>query len=300
MKLSEAFCWNYLLPMAGAIWSCPPRQMLEFPAQVFIRFFANHNLLSVRGQPQWMTVAGGSHNYVDKLTASFKDRIRVGCGAARVKRDQRGVMVLDSEGDEERYDEVVFACHPDETLVMLEDANPAERNALGAISYQRNVTVLHRDPGFMPKRRQCWSSWVYQSDRQGDTSNRSVTYWMNSLQNIDERYPVFVTLNPARPIAPELVFDEHVFMHPVFDFDALRAQESLKAMQGRCNTWFCGAYMGHGFHEDGLVSAMHVANALGAPAPWVGVSAAKSRRSPELEPSRGIELAGGGIPAVTG
>jgi hypothetical protein len=299
MKLSEAFCWNYLLPMAGAIWSCPPRQMLEFPARVFVHFFANHGLLSINGQPQWMTVEGGSRNYVERLIAPFADRVLTDCGATRVIRGANGVQVSDSQGSTKSYDEVIFACHPDETLAILEDANEAEREALGAIRYQRNVTVLHRDPEFMPKRRICWASWVYQSDTQGDTENRSVTYWMNSLQKIDDRYPVFVTLNPHRPIAPEQVFDEHVFMHPVFDFGALKAQEALKAMQGRHKTWFCGAYMGHGFHEDGLVSAMRVADALGAGAPWTAEVEPKPART-DAQRSRTIRLVDDGIPAVTG
>jgi predicted NAD/FAD-binding protein len=299
MKMGEAFRWGYLLPMAGAIWSCPPTQMLEFPAQVFVRFFANHNLLSLNGQPQWMTVVGGSRSYVEKLSASFADRIRVGCGVKSVVRERGCVKIEDANGNSERFDEVVFACHPDETLAALTDASDAERKALGAIAYQRNVTVLHRDPSFMPKRRVCWASWIYQSDREGDTSNRSVTYWMNSLQGIDEHKPVFVTLNPCRSIPPELVFDEHVFMHPVFDFGALKAQETLKSMQGQRNTWFCGAYMGHGFHEDGLVSAMHVAEALGAPAPWSSATDAAARPAhvPKRRPLRLIE---DGVPAALG
>ncbi len=268
MKLGEAFLWNYLLPMAGAIWSCPPRQILEFPAPVFVRFFANHNLLSVSGQPQWLTVEGGARAYVERLAAPFANRIRTACAVRRVLRTPRGVEIVDSQGSSALFDQVVFGCHPDEALAALGDAGDAERDALGAIAYQRNVAVLHRDASFMPRRRACWASWVYQSDRPGDTAQRSVTYWMNSLSGIDARTPLFVTLNPYRPIAPKDVFDEHVFMHPVFDFAALRAQQSLKAMQGQHNTWYCGAYMGHGFHEDGLVSAMAVGEALGCPAPW--------------------------------
>jgi len=299
MKLSEEFCWNYLLPMSGAIWSCPPRQMLEFPARVFVRFFANHGLLSMQGQPQWMTVEGGSRQYVEKLIAPFSDRILTGCGATRVMRGDNGVQVTDTQGETRHYDEIVFACHPDETLAILEDANDSERGALGAIRYQPNLTVLHRDTSFMPKRKICWASWVYQADRQGDTNDRSVTYWMNSLQKIDARHPVFVTLNPHREIPDALKFDEHVFMHPVFDFAALRAQDALKMMQGRRNSWFCGAYMGHGFHEDGLVSAMRVAEALGAPAPWsdaVGVETKPAYGS--VSRSLAIPTLDDGIPAV--
>jgi predicted NAD/FAD-binding protein len=270
MKLGRDFRRSYLLPMAGAIWSCPPQQMLEFPAQTFVRFFENHGLLSVSGQPQWRTVEGGSQQYVNRLTASFSHRIRTGCGATRVVRRNRGVTVIDAQGGEERYDEIVFGCHADETLAILSDASVEERKALGAIGYQRNVAVLHSDPGFMPKNKRCWASWVYHADNHHeDQPAISLTYWMNSLQGIDERYPLFVTLNPSLEIAPEHVFDTHTFMHPVFDFEALEAQRSLKAMQGIRNTWYCGAYLGHGFHEDGLASAIRVATALGATVPWI-------------------------------
>jgi predicted NAD/FAD-binding protein len=268
MKLGDWFKRNYLLPMAGAIWSCPPCQMLEFPALTFVRFFANHRLLSVTGQPQWKTLEGGSQTYVERLSAPFADRIRVGCGAARVMRYEGGVAVRDSKGGIDHFDELVFACHADEALALLADPSAQEHKALSAIRYQRNLAVLHRDTGVMPKNKPCWSSWIYHADGAGDEPEISVTYWMNSLQGIDQRYPLFVTLNPTRPIADEHVFDRHVFDHPVFDFGALAAQSTLKAIQGEQRTWFCGAHMGHGFHEDGLVSAMKVAEALGAPAPW--------------------------------
>jgi predicted NAD/FAD-binding protein len=268
MKLGDWFKRNYLLPMAGAIWSCPPCQMLEFPARTFVRFFANHSLLSLTGQPQWRTLEGGSQTYVERLCAPFADRIRLGAGAARVTRHADGVEVCDGKGQTEHFDEVVFACHADEALAALTDPSAEEFKALGAISYQKNVAVLHRDASVMPKNRPCWASWIYHADGEGDEPKISVTYWMNSLQGIDQRHPLFVTLNPNREIADEHVFDRHVFDHPVFDFGALAAQAQLKQMQGRRNTWFCGAHMGHGFHEDGLVSAMRVAEALGAPAPW--------------------------------
>ncbi len=163
---------------------------------------------------------------------------------------------------------MVLASHSNESLKLLTDASWAERTALSAIGYQRNRVVLHSSPQFMPKRRRCWASWNYHSNGAGDETAISVTYWMNRLQSIDERYPLFVTLNPTREIPADRIFDEHAFDHPVFDTSAIAAQSQLKASQGARNTWFCGAYMGHGFHEDGLVSAMNVAAALKAPAPW--------------------------------
>jgi uncharacterized protein len=269
MGLGDWFRQHYLLPMAGAIWSCPPRQMLEFPASSLIHFFANHNLMSFSGQPQWLTVDGGAQIYVDRMASLLGDRVRLDSGAVRVRRQYGHVEITDTRGETEVYDNVVFACHSDQAVALLgSDATTAERDALGAIRYQANVAVLHKDPSFMPKRKACWASWVYHSDGVGDEPAISVSYWMNSLQGIDEQYPLFVTLNPAKPIAPEDVFDVHQCAHPVFDFGALAAQQALKAMQGVKNTYFCGAYLGHGFHEDGLVSAMRVAEQLGVRAPW--------------------------------
>ncbi len=268
MRLSDAFRRYYLLPMAGAIWSCPPRQMLEFPAETFVRFFANHGLLAVSGQPQWRTVSGGAQNYVERLTMFFKTRIRTNCAVSKVTRKDNTVEIVDQYGHCEKFDEVVFASHSDETLKTLTDATAAEREALGAIGYQRNRVILHKDPQFMPKQKRCWASWVYHSDGTGDEAAITVSYWMNRLQSIDQRYPLFVTLNPAREIPQEHIFDEHEFHHPVFDRAALVAQEQLKLMQGRNRTWFCGAYLGHGFHEDGMVSAINIAEQLGTTVPW--------------------------------
>lgn len=269
MKLGDWFQRYYLLPMGGAIWSCPPKQMLSFPASTFVRFFENHGLLSLGGQPQWFTVNGGSQVYVERLSESFSHRVRTNCAATEVRREGGSVRVKDVRGIWDRYDEVVFASHADETLTLLPDAETAEREALSAIKYQRNRVILHKDPRFMPKRKACWASWVYHAQGHSEAPAIAVTYWMNRLQSIDQNYPLFVTLNPQSDISSEHVFDEHLFDHPVFDTGAIAAQEKLRAMQGVRNTWFCGAHMRHGFHEDGLVSAMDVAARLGAPAPWL-------------------------------
>jgi predicted NAD/FAD-binding protein len=268
LGLGDWFRRYYLLPMSSAIWSCPPCEMLRFPAHTLIRFFANHHLLSAGGQPQWYTVSGGAGEYVKRLTAPFAHRIRVNCGAARVTRSERGVTVTDVVGKRAVYDHVVFASHGDETLRLLADAGAEERDALSAFRYQPNLAVLHRDTSVMPRNRRCWASWNYASDGDPDDPALSVTYWMNRLQGIPSETPLFVTLNPKRPIAPDLVFDRHLFDHPVFDRAAIAAQARLQAMQGIRNTWFCGAHLRHGFHEDGLASAVHVARLLGAETPW--------------------------------
>jgi len=268
MRLGDWFRRFYLLPMAGAIWSCPLSEMLRFPARSLVRFFVNHHLLSFAGQPQWYTVTGGSQEYVSRLSAPFADRIRTACGAAAVTRHGGKVQVRDVHGETEIYDQVVLACHGDEARGLLMDADPVERAALAPFRYQRNVAVLHRDPSVMPRRRRCWASWTYHSDGEMSHPRITVSYWMNRLQGIDERYPLFVSLNPKCVIRPEFVFDHAEFDHPVFDNAVIAAQPRVQALQGVRNTWFCGAHLRHGFHEDGLASAVHVARLLGCPIPW--------------------------------
>jgi predicted NAD/FAD-binding protein len=278
LGLGEWFRRYYLLPMSGAIWSCPPCEMMHFPARTLVRFFANHHLLSVRGQPRWYTVTGGAQEYVSRLTRSFAHRIRTNCGAVAVTRENGKVQIRDSQGGCETYDRVVMACHGDETLALLKDASAEEAGALSRFRYQKNRAVLHRDTSVMPKRRRCWASWVYSSNGDFLHPDLSVTYWMNLLQGIDEKYPLFVSLNPGREIHPSLVFDSCEFDHPVFDNAAIAAQPRIAALQGGRSTWFAGAHLGHGFHEDGLASAVAVARSMGASIPW-----AESPAQPEMD-----------------
>lgn len=301
LGLGDWFRRFYLLPMSSAIWSCPPCEMMRFPARTLIRFMANHHLLSASGQPQWYTVTGGAEQYVQRLTRSFAARIRVGCGVVAVKRSDGRVVVRDVSGSSEIYDHVVFAGHGDETLRLLSDADQHERAALGAFRYQKNLAVLHRDTSVMPRSRRCWSSWVYKSDGSAQDPALSVTYWMNSLQNIPSKWPIFVTLNPKSAIAPDRVFDRHEFEHPVFDHAAIAAQPRVQALQGTRNSWFCGAHLRHGFHEDGLASAVHVCRLLGAEAPWsvpmpaaydFAPAPARARHSTGLQTALGRALAG--------
>jgi predicted NAD/FAD-binding protein len=268
LGLGDWFRRYYLLPMSGAIWSCPPCEMMNFPARTLVRFFANHHLMSPTGQPQWRTVTGGSQEYVARLTRPFAHRIRTNCGAVAVTRTDGKVQIKDSQGGVESYDRVVMASHGDETLALLKDADTAEITALSAFRYQKNRAVLHRDTSLMPRRKRCWASWVYTSDGEFLHPKITVTYWMNLLQGIDERYPLFVSLNPKRDIPDELIFDQTDFDHPVFDEAAIAAQPRIAALQGVRNTWFAGAHLGHGFHEDGLASAVRVARSMGADIPW--------------------------------
>jgi predicted NAD/FAD-binding protein len=260
---------DYLAPMGAAIWSAPSSEIMDFPAENFVAFFSNHRLLQY-DRPVWRTVKGGSRNYVEKLTSAFRDRLRLGCAVTSVERTPHGVVVNDSHGRSDSYDHIVIASHSDQALDMLSDANDSERAILGAIGYSPNTVYLHRDTRLMPKRRRAWASWNFlRWQREGATDNDvAVTYWMNRLQDIDDEKPLFVSLNPPFAPAPELTFGKYMCEHPQYNAAAFAAQKRLGEIQGRRHTWFCGAWTGYGFHEDGLRSGLAVAEALGAVAPW--------------------------------
>ncbi len=259
LGLGERFRNHYLLPICGAIWSSPAEEVGAFPARSLLRFMRNHALLAPRAQHQWWTVTGGSVEYVRRLVSRLSllgVDLRPGCPVQAVSRGPAGVTVRPHGGLAETFDEVVLACHADQALALLSDATPEERGALGAVAYRPNRVVLHRDAGQMPQRRRCWSAWVYRSESASDTVG--VTYWMNRLQNIPETDPLFVTLNPGRAIPDETVYDEVSFDHPVFDRAALAAQERIERANGTNRTWFAGAWLRWGFHEDGFASAMRI------------------------------------------
>jgi predicted NAD/FAD-binding protein len=268
-RYGRAFQDDHLLPMAAAIWSTPAGRVRDYPAAAMIRFCDNHGLLKVSGRPQWRTVDGGSREYVKRLTAAYADRVRLGRGARRVTRAPEGLTITDASGETEQFDHVVFATHADQALAMLADPSADERALLGAFQYTRNETILHSDASLMPKRKAIWSSWNY-SARTGDgASAPCVTYWMNLLQSLPDANPLFVTLNPIKPPRPETVIRTELYDHPIFDEPAIRAQRRLWQLQGRRNSWFCGAYFGSGFHEDGLQAGLAVAEALGGVRrPW--------------------------------
>lgn len=269
LGMGEWFRDYFILAMGGAIWSTPLDKMLDFPAKTFIRFFDNHGLLAVEGQPQWYTVEGGSREYVKKLTQSFREKIRLNSGVISVTRKTHGVEVKDITGNVELYDQVVFASHSDQTLSMISDLTAEEERILGDVEYQPNEVILHSDTSFMPKRRNAWSSWVYLSeDRKDKNPAVSLSYWMNNLQPLKTEHPVIVTLNPGREPDPELIHDRHTFEHPVFTTEAIRAQNDINEIQGRDRLWFCGAWSRYGFHEDGLLSAVTVAKKMGITIPW--------------------------------
>lgn len=289
MQLGDWFRRYFLLPMGAAIWSCPTSTMLDFPAESFLRFFHNHGLLSATGQPQWYTVTGGAREYVSLLTARFTGTFGgkiVRHGATRVERGEAGVFITADNGARYAADQVVFACHADQALALIDNPTDAERDVLSAFRFQPNRTYLHGDVSFMPKRRGAWCSWTYllearQAAAAAAEPDITMSYWMNRLQSLDARYPLIETLNPVRPPDPALVYDSFEFDHPIFDQPAVAAQARIPDIQGTQNTWYCGAWQRNGFHEDGLWSAVRVASALNAAPAWDGIEAA-----PEMAKSR--------------
>lgn len=269
LKMGDWFKRYYLLAMGAAIWSCPLDTVLQFPAKTFLRFFKNHGLLNLVRRPQWFTVSGGSREYISRLTDSFKNKIQLNTAIKRVYKSNDKWCVVTQNGEEKLFDNVIFACHADEAMAMLDDATEQQRQVIGAFSYQRNEIIVHSDVSFMPHQRRCWSSWVYLSEQQHDKKPVvSLSYWMNNLQDLPHDLPVFVTLNPGRRPKPDLIIDEHVFSHPVFDVSAVTAQAKIDDIQGINGIWFCGAYQRYGFHEDGLLSAVNLCKKIGVAIPW--------------------------------
>ena len=267
-RYGRAFRDWYLLPMSGAIWSCPTRQMLDYPVDTFFRFCHNHGLLQLTGRPVWKTVVGGGREYVRRLAASIED-IRLASPVESVVRDTDGVRLRLANGTTEGFSQIVFACHSDQALALLADIVDIEKKLLSRFSYQQNRAVLHMDNSLLPRNREAWAAWNYIAGTGApDARAVSVSYLINKLQPLPFASPVIVTLNPTHAPRADSVIGEFDYMHPIFDRAAIDAQQELPAIQGKRHTWFCGAWTGYGFHEDGLKSALSVANALGVQAPW--------------------------------
>ena len=261
-RFSNEFRDWYFLPMLGCIWSCPTDQMLRFPVATMIRFCHNHGLIQVTNRPRWFTVQGGARHYVDKIVAKLADK-RLNTPVRLIERDAEGVRIV-TDGQVERFDEVVIGSHSDQALAMLRDASVDEREVLSAIRYQANVAVLHTDASVLPERPKAWAAWNYEraaSDAQ-ETTRVCLHYLLNRLQPLPFEQPVVVSLNPVSPIAPERILGQYDYAHPVFDLAAIEAQKRMEQLQGQQHTWFAGAWMGYGFHEDGLKAGLSVARAL--------------------------------------
>ena len=267
-RYGSAFRDWYLLPMASAIWSCPTRTMLDYPLATFARFCHNHGLLQIFDRPRWRTVAGGGREYVRRILDELDD-VQVATPVLGVDRRPDGVWLRCRDGAE-RFDEVVFACHSDQTLAILgAGASLDERRILGAVKYQPNLALVHTDTALLPRRRKVWSAWNYLAGAgRPDERPVSVSYLINRLQPLPFETPVVVSLNPFTEPARDKLIRRIEYAHPVFDQAAVDAQAALPTIQGRQRSWFAGAWTGYGFHEDGLKSALVVARALGAEIPW--------------------------------
>ncbi len=261
-RFGAAFRDWYFLPMLGCIWSCPTDQMLQFPVATMIRFCHNHGLLQVSNRPQWYTVVGGAKHYVEKIIASLSDA-RLSTPVRRILRDEAGVQVQTDAGSE-RFDHVVLAAHSDQALALLERPSAAEEAVLGAIRYQPNRAILHTDTSVLPQRQAAWAAWNYEraADAQQESARVCLHYLLNRLQPLPFAQPVVESLNPVREIANEKILAEFEYSHPVFDLPAIAAQQRVPELQGMQHTWYCGAWTGYGFHEDGLKSGLAAADAL--------------------------------------
>ena len=262
----QPFRVDHLYPMAAAIWSSPASDMRDYPAASFIAFCRNHNLLQTGRRPPWHTVNGGSRSYVAALLADFHGTVRLGTPVESITRHAAGVTIASAAG-EQHFDHVVIAAHADQALALLADPDARERELLGKFRYSSNETVLHSDPRLMPQRRKVWSAWNFLAG--SDAKAPAVTYWMNRLQHLETQVPMLVTLNPHVEPDPALVHWQGIYHHPAFDSAALAAQQQLWSLQGKRSTWFCGAWFGAGFHEDGLQAGLAVAEQLGGVRrPW--------------------------------
>ena len=252
---SQQFIDHYIIPMGSAIWSTDAKQMLQFPARFFVRFFHHHGMLTVNNRPEWRTISGGSASYVEALTRPFRQRIRLNTPVESVHREQNTVIVKASGGEEEHFDYVFFACHSDQALQMLRDPSAAEAEVLGAIPYQQNTVYLHHDIKLLPKRRLAWAAWNYHVTKPA-SERVAVTYNMNILQGFKTQQPLLVTLNHTGSIDPAKVIKRIDYMHPVYTLAGAAAQARHAEISGVNRTGFAGAYWRNGFHEDGVVSAL--------------------------------------------
>jgi predicted NAD/FAD-binding protein len=271
LKVGKFFCDYYLLPMASAIWSTPLDKIHDYPASSFVRFFKNHGLLTVSDQPQWLTVSKGSRQYVKKVCTDFNDKISLNDEVKNIYQNSDKKWVIESHKSTEIFDKIVIASHADQALKILKNPTKQQQEILSSFSYQKNLAVLHKDSAVMPKAKKAWASWVYSHNSSAKNlakNNLSVSYWMNNLQNIDEAYPLFVTLNPNIEIDAKNIFAKFEYEHPIFDAKAVKAQARIDEIQGQDDIYFCGAYQSFGFHEDGISSALRVLNKMQIKASW--------------------------------
>ncbi|MDG1996311.1 MAG: FAD-dependent oxidoreductase [Emcibacteraceae bacterium] len=268
-KYDSAFLRDHILPMAAAVWSTPSSKVGDFPLTSFLRFCTNHGLLQVKDRPQWFTIPGGSKEYVKALVVQTNAKFKINSPVEDIRRTRNGVSIRVEGNKDETFDRILIATHANTALKMLKDADPFEKEILGAFQYAKNEAVLHSDERFMPKRKRAWSSWNYLQNDSNDDSRLSVTYWMNKLQPLKTDTPLFVTLNPHLDLDENLVHYRKEYEHPIFDLATLDAQKKLLNIMGHRNIWYAGAHFGYGFHEDGLQSGLFAAEKMGEQKrPW--------------------------------
>ena len=262
-KYGDDFLNKYLIPMSSAVWSAPPDMMLKFPAKTLVRFFYNHGFLGLDTQHQWYTVVNGSRVYRDKIIAQYKGKIKIGSGVKKVERDNGKIKIETIDGSVYYFDKVIFASHADESLLTLSDPTKLESELLSKFKYQYNKATLHTDGGVMPKTKRVWSSWNYRIEAKNGEEKTSTIYYMNSLQQVSENQDYFVSINDPDNISPEKIIKEIDYFHPLFDLDAIKAQDKLHELnQEENNTYFCGSYFKYGFHEDAFTSALNLSKQI--------------------------------------
>ena len=263
---SNKFIDYHLVPMTASIWSCPTKSILNFPIKSLLVFFENHKLLNIYNRPKWSTVNKGSREYVKKIQSLLKGKIYTNAKVNKISKSKEGIRVHYQDGIK-TFDKVILACHADQSSEILIENFSEEANLLKDFKYQKNTSILHSDINFMPKRKSVWSSWNYITET-GNSGNLSITYWMNELQGINSSKPILLSLNPKILPNPDLIYGQYSYSHPILDNNAIKIQKKLSSIQGKNNLWFCGAWTGFGFHEDGVKSAVEIANSHNIDLPW--------------------------------
>ena len=263
---SNKFIDYHLVPMTASIWSCPTKSILNFPIKSLLVFFENHKLLNIYNRPKWSTVNKGSREYVKKIQSLLKGKIYTNAKVNKISKSKEGIRVHYQDGIK-TFDKVILACHADQSSEILIENFSEEANLLKDFKYQKNTSILHSDINFMPNRKSVWSSWNYITET-GNSGNLSITYWMNELQGINSPKPILLSLNPKILPNPDLIYGQYSYSHPILDNNAINIQKKLSSIQGKNNLWFCGAWTGFGFHEDGVKSAVEIANSHNIHLPW--------------------------------
>ena len=263
---SNKFIDYHLVPMTASIWSCPTKSILNFPIKSLLVFFENHKLLNIYNRPKWSTVNKGSREYVKKIQSLLKGKIYTNAKVNKISKSKEGIRVHYQDGIK-TFDKVILACHADQSSEILIENFSEEANLLKDFKYQKNTSILHSDINFMPKRKSVWSSWNYITET-GNSGNLSITYWMNELQGINSPKPILLSLNPKILPNPDLIYGQYSYSHPILDNNAINIQKKLSSIQGKNNLWFCGAWTGFGFHEDGVKSAVEIASSHNIDLPW--------------------------------